>query len=348
MLLCGLFAIPAGCQLGGYQSLSDLLARHPSNRLKNWEALFLQRKGQKTLPDDFIQPAPQVALDYAIDLNEMDGFPAPETARMEAGQLEALKRSLDRALRSQPELENFLLKRIAGVYLVENLGSSGLTGIIYDESGKARAGFVLMDVNRIMMSAEDMINLREKTIIQNADDLPSYWGYRLTCGNQPCPGTIDGLTYLLFHEAAHVASEVHDLMPGILLSKEEYDPSKHSIEMPFRQHWKTPWQTGKEYSFRQHLKYYSTSPGLDRQSHSRAVQQAMNDGIPGLYATVDVWEHMAELVAYMMLRRTLEFRPDADATIVLDPQASAMNRSYLNRLKTIMDQDKGPEVMRGR
>ena len=331
-----------GCRSSEYTSLADLLQRHPSNRLENWQGLLTERKGAKGLPDDFIQPAGTLPLQYGIAMNELDGFEPPETAEPEPEKLEVVRKNLGLALRSQPELERFLSLRVAGIYLVRNLGSSGLTGFIYDRNGVARAGFILMDWDRVQMSAEDMINLREKTIIQQGSKLPSYWGYRLTCGNAPCPGSIDGLTYLLFHESAHVASEVYGTLPGLFLSdQEQYEQLKKGMPDFFANYWKDLHTTRTEFHFRKALKFYGNEPYFSREEHARAVKLAFDRGFPGLYSVQDCWEFMAEVTAYSMLNRTLEFHSDADFRFVFSARSQAGLRGFIAELKGKMAQDQG-------
>lgn len=336
----------SGCQAVSYESYADLLGNHPSNRLENWQNLLVARARSNELPEDFIQPATELPLQYAIDMNAMDGYPAPEPAIPTASDLQKMKTGLDLALRSQPEFKNFLIRRVTGIYLVKNLGSSGLTGFIFDSEGHAKAGFFLLDIERALLSAEDMINFREKTIVHNSDSLPAFWGYRLSCGNQPCPGTVDALTYLLFHESGHIASEVYDLLPTLLLEPKDLDPEMHTLPAPFNQFWEDPWIPRTRYSFLDKLRFYHNEPELDREEHARAVIQAMSDGFPGLYATTDVWEHMAEVMAYSMLRRQIEFHIQPGKRVTLDPNAAPAYRSFMNSVKTVMRNDAGLSFQR--
>ncbi|MBI40712.1 MAG: hypothetical protein CMF59_14025 [Leptospiraceae bacterium] len=338
-----LLPILSGCLGGSYASFSDLLQRHPSNRLENWQAFFQARNRLAELPPDFIQPASELPLKYGIDMNDLDGFHPPRPAYPEANELKEMRRNLDLALRSQPELKNFLLRRVSGIYLVHDLGSSGLTGFIYDTNGRARAGFILLDLDRTRMSAEEMINLREKSIVQDGESLPAFWGYRLSCGSRPCPGTVSAATYLLFHESAHIATEVYEILPRLLLREDQYNAAD-SLISPFKRFWQSPWDTASEYEFRSKLRFYHDNPQLSREEHSRAVSQAMNDGFPGLYSTLDVWEHSAEIVAYMMLRRQVEFHLDAENRRIFNAADYPGYVTFMRLVKKTMSEDKGIET----
>ncbi|MBR31133.1 MAG: hypothetical protein CMN77_07440 [Spirochaetaceae bacterium] len=336
-----LLLLLTGCLGSPYRSYSDLFSRHPANRVENWQASLQARTQQNELPRDFIQPATELPLQYGIDMNALDEFAPPRPAYPEKQELEDMHNQLKLVLRSQPELKRFLIKRVAGIYLVHDLGSSGLTGFIYDSSGDAVAGFILLDLDRIQMSAEDMINLREKSIIQNANELPAFWGYRLSCGGLPCPGTVSGAIYLLFHESAHIATEVYGLLPSLRTTPEDYRASRGELPSPFNRFWQDPWNSKFQYPFAGKLRFYSSNPELSREQHSRGVDRAMQDGFPGLYATVDAWEHAAEVVAYSMLRRQLEFRRSADSRRVLDLNSVPGYARFIQSLKEKMRKDPG-------
>ncbi|MCB1306070.1 MAG: hypothetical protein KDK37_17400 [Leptospiraceae bacterium] len=327
-----------GCTAAQYRNFPDLLAHHPATQLKNWQDFLDHRPNRGQLPPDFVQPATSLPLSYAIDTNRLDGFPAPVPAQISPERLRSIRQSLQATLQYQPEIRQFLNRRVMGLYLVDNLGSSGLTGIVYDSDGKAQGGFILMDASRIELTAEGLINLREKTIIEDAAALPESWGYRLDHpSNGPVPTAVD---YLLLHEAAHVASEVYELLPPLTMDKASYRPPARGTYSFLDAAWLDPWNTKAALPFRKKLHFYAKRT-FSAIEHGQATVAAQASGFPGLYATVDAWEHLAETVAYsMLLPHRLVFR-DANG-IDHRPVAQAWELQYVARLKALMASDPGP------
>ncbi|MBU43723.1 MAG: hypothetical protein CMN76_10925 [Spirochaetaceae bacterium] len=333
-----LTALAFGCKSNEYTSLSDLLSRHPANRLENWQTQFQQRQGQ--WPQDFVQSGKGLPLEYARDMNLMDGYPPPRPARLAPWQLAEYRSSLLLALESKPELRNFLTRRVAGIYLVEDLGSSGLTGFIYDSEGVARAGFILLDIHRVELRASEMINLREKTLIKNAEELPADWGYRLQC-NYDCDAPGSALNLLLFHESAHVASEVYRLLPSLLVSRKEYEASSASLPEPWNHYWSSPWETRPFGEVRPILQFYGDRPDSTSDKHQEGVRDSFKQGFPGTYSLLDVWEHMAEVTAYGMSDTVLVFSDGKGHSYSISVSDRPDYAAFLRDLQKRMGEDSG-------
>ncbi|HYX34116.1 MAG TPA: hypothetical protein VE954_13490, partial [Oligoflexus sp.] len=53
--------------------------------------------------------------------------------------------------------------KLAGIVLIENLGSSGFSEIIKDEQGRPSAGFIVLDVKAIDRKANDWATWKENS-----------------------------------------------------------------------------------------------------------------------------------------------------------------------------------------
>ena len=170
----GLFLLlPADGARAAGQGYREFYRGLPSTQTKNWDKKLLRRK-----PASRIRPLAGPALDFNRAFNKRDGFkeqPAPATAP--AG----VRQELVRLIRELPRpVRRFFNRHVIGIYTATGVGSSAMTGTVYDKKGKARFGFVIIDLDKMSRRANEWATYKENTVFGPVKD------YRLRVVRNVC------------------------------------------------------------------------------------------------------------------------------------------------------------------
>ena len=168
---------------------------HAVTRLGYWERAMGRPVEQR------IAAAPPELVEFLNLDNIANEIPdRPRAAKPDA----AFLRDVQRALAEIPrEVKRLLASRLAGIYLVENLGGTGFTDVVFDGNSNAAAGYVVLDASTLNKRAANAWATWKENTPFKADS-----GFRLmaeieTRGHNNRKNAIQ---YILLHELAHVLS----------------------------------------------------------------------------------------------------------------------------------------------
>ena len=143
LILClGLLLIAACSSNGPFECKSQncLLSKKEANPSRSLE--FWQSRLQKPL-DQRLDRIPEELLEYIRLDNRLNGYPASVT-RFEDREAVALLRQAFASLPTR--VHDLVRSKLAGIFLVDNLGTSGYTESIRDQTGKPVAGILVLMV----------------------------------------------------------------------------------------------------------------------------------------------------------------------------------------------------------
>jgi hypothetical protein len=199
-IFCGwaLLTALAGCS-GARPILGDLTQK-PIRGESFWNAHF-QTNDWRTIPLALrISESPSSLLEYVGQLNSLEGFPSDtRPAQMDsemAGAIEATLRMLPVPIQKR------LQKKLLGIFVVNNLGSSGLTESVFNSQQGLVGGFIILDSAVLAQGANRWCSWRENTPFTPSP------GILLQC--QVADSTHDSralaIQMILIHEFGHVLS----------------------------------------------------------------------------------------------------------------------------------------------
>ena len=198
--------LTAGCQVVGFLECSTrecLLAAqesNPSRTLAYWESQMqvpiALRYGR--IPDRL--------LEYLRIDNKLNGFPAAVTAFDNA----KARTILGNAVASLPSKVRVLVKnKLVGVYVVNNLGTSGYTESILNPQGEPVAGVIVLDASLFDQPGNTWASWRDSTAF-----IPhSRFGIQTTIAAAGENDIKAAVQFLLIHELGHVYSIGTDVHP---------------------------------------------------------------------------------------------------------------------------------------
>jgi hypothetical protein len=168
---------------------------HVVNRISFWKASLdkplLQRIG----------PAPAELIDYLKLDNILNEYPErPTSATLPPD----FQRDINAAISELPDkIKHALGGRLAGIYLVHNLGGSGFTEAISDASGKPVAAYVVLDIDTLeQRKANEWATWKENSPFRanGVDTLVA------TIESPSNDNRKNAIQYILLHEFGHVLS----------------------------------------------------------------------------------------------------------------------------------------------
>ena len=145
--------------------------------------------------------APAELLDYVQLDNLSAGLPeVPRSASIAPEFMRDLRHAFDQI---PPAVKRLVSARLAGIYLVDNLGSTGYTDAIFDAEGKPLAGFIVLDAAVLQrFSANAWATWKENTPFAAAPG----WLLKTTIETKRNDNRKNAIQYILLHELGHIAS----------------------------------------------------------------------------------------------------------------------------------------------
>ena len=168
---------------------------HAVTRLGNWKRAM----GKPVVERIGIAP-PELVEFLNLDNIVNDIRDRPRAARLTP----EFRRDVQRALAEIPaEVKNLLAGKLAGIYLVENLGGTGFTDVVYDRDGNPAGGYVVLDAGALSSRvANAWATWKENT------PFAARTGFRLAAEIESPRNNNrrNAIQYILLHELAHVIS----------------------------------------------------------------------------------------------------------------------------------------------
>ena len=194
--------------------LKRALQDHASHRLQGWTA-DLARPLQER-----ISPAPPRLVEFLHLDNILNGWSErPRAATPDA----AFMKDMRSAMAELPSsIQALFGRRLAGIYLVEDLGGTGYTDFVVDENGKAAAGLIVLDAAVLAgRNANAWASWKENTPFQPQAGLQL--AARIEADGQD--NRKNAIQYILLHELGHVLSIGGDIHPPWNLEPKEVPAS---------------------------------------------------------------------------------------------------------------------------
>ncbi len=148
-----------------------------------------------------IDAAPPALLEYVRLDNLSAGLTSvPRAATLAPDFMRDVRRAFDEIPKP---VKRLVSRRLAGIYLVEDLGSTGYTDAIFAADGKPVAGFIVLDAAVLRQrSANAWATWKENTPFNPEPD--STLSARIATASQD--SRKNAIQYILLHELGHIAS----------------------------------------------------------------------------------------------------------------------------------------------
>ena len=195
ILLCALLALVlTACASGHKACLKSSLDRHEVRTLSFWKDY------QRGSVEDKLYESPEALLDYLCLDNRLNGYDArPQAAVAD----ETFRQDVRRAIAELPApVKTAVNQKLAGIFIVRNLGTTGYTEAVVNPQGRPVAGFVVLDVGALRQTANEWATAKERTVFR--DD----GGGRLqvTLEEKSSDNSQNAIQFILLHEFGHVVS----------------------------------------------------------------------------------------------------------------------------------------------
>lgn len=253
-------------------------------------------------------PAPPELVAYLTRDNIENGFPErPSAAVIPAD----FRRDLDHAVAELPPFIKHALKdRLAGVYFVNGLGSSGFTDRIVDAAGRPVGAWIVLDLGVLSQrSANVWATWKENTPFK-PDGVNTLTATIETPANDNRKNAIQ---YILLHEMGHALSVGRDITPGWWMPPFNPSPVKYPF---FTVSWRLE---GEEYAPRAEDDFPSRSkvvyylgPRFGTDQSVPVYGELAKTNFPTLYASTNPYDDFAESFASyvhtMIMHKPFEIR----------------------------------------
>lgn len=145
------------------------------------------------------EPASQIMLEYINLDNALNGLPPAELGTFP----KVFRVNFANVIKKLPEgMRKILAQRLAGVFAVKNLGSTGYTESVFDKDGKVAAAFIVFDADRIKAQANEWASAKDARVFQAG---PYQVKVNLVAdGDKKSKAAT--VEFIVLHELAHVLS----------------------------------------------------------------------------------------------------------------------------------------------
>jgi hypothetical protein len=253
---------------------------------------------------DRLEPAPAKLLEYLAYQNKQDGFsevpvavtPVPEIA----GVIKKTSFSLS------PALNKLLNERLIGVFLVNDLGSSGFAEEVVDEGSRISYAIIVLDRDVFLKrKANAWATWKENSIFQPQKDPRVRLQMIIESGKE---NTVqNAVHYLLLHELGHVLGMLSQVHPSWMPADKPL-----SLDYPFVQFsWKQD-EKGKpvslfdeKFSERKSIHYYAFGKAqLTYDQAPDVYNKLQSTNFVSMQASSNLWDDFAEsFVTYVHVLR---------------------------------------------
>lgn len=297
-------ASAANCADTDRQCAETAQRKHVVNRINFWQAALSKPIAQR------FGTAPPELVDYVRLDNIANGFPdRPSPPRIP----EDFRRDLEAAFAELPDpIKRALDGRLAGVYLVQGLGTTGFTDKVADANGRPVAAYVILDLDLLTSrTANEWATWKENTPFRSGDK-ESLIATIESPGNDNRKNAIQ---YILLHEFGHVLSVGRNVHPPWWQKAAKVNPADFPF---FALSWK---YSSKDRSFvtlnedrfglRKRVVYYAKA-NLEANQMDAVYSQLEASNFVSLYAATNPFDDFAEsFVTYVhtvLMHKPFEIR----------------------------------------
>ncbi|TGK87389.1 hypothetical protein EHQ24_02330 [Leptospira noumeaensis] len=265
----------------------------PLNPYADWAKnnIGLQSKNLPSLQGKWntrVYPLDPKRLDTLIAINAIDGI---EDIPKPTKDLSSWKFELAEIQKSFPKEVNDLFDSLVfGIYFVTDLGSTGLTGIVRDNNGKAIGGIIFLDSDLFVDGGNDWASKKESTAFLPSKD----HSIQIHLDDDNTKGS--AIQFIILHELGHILSITKGHAPDF--SEEKRDFRKFPL---FDGIWWSETYSPYEATFfpeRNKIKFYQKTPTLSLFPEGKFLYKKLqNTGFVSLYAATNADDTYAEAFA---------------------------------------------------
>ncbi|MCB1177534.1 MAG: hypothetical protein KDK36_08155, partial [Leptospiraceae bacterium] len=237
-----------------------------------------------------VQNIDETHKDYVKKLNEIDDFkeiPKP------TDKIDLMKQRIKEISDNEPEiLKKIKNKYIYGIYFCEEMGGTGITGIVY-ENNKPIAGYIILDAGVLSRKANEWISYKENSAFENGS-----FQLQIKIEEDENDTETNAMEYIILHELGHIVSFVEGEVPDPRLEDRDFENYKFT-----KYDWVGEFETNKDNLFpeRKDIHFYSdkktpiaSAPGI--------YKNLKKTPFPTLYSALNANDHFAEsFVSYIHL-----------------------------------------------
>jgi len=265
-----------------------------------------------------IGPAPAELVDYLKLDNILNGYPERPIAATPSADF---RRDMEDAISEMPDnVKRAINSRLAGIYLVHNLGGSGFTEAIANTSGKPVAAYVVLDLDVLAQrNANAWATWKESSPFRASGDTHLI----ATIESPDNDNRKNAIQYILLHEFGHVLSVGQHFHPPWA-----QDPAELNVaEYPFfglswrfdktQKRFVTDFEDG--FPLRKQVIYYFGAR-LDADRMADVYTQLETTNFPTLYGATNPYDDFAESVANyvhtVLMHKPFEIRIENQGEVV--------------------------------
>lgn len=308
---------------------------HPATRSDYWKSRMERPLSQR------IGAAPPELLEYVRLDNLSAGVASvPRTATPKPDFLRDLRRAFEEI---PPQVKRLVSRRLAGIYLVEGLGSTGYTDAIFAADGKPVAGFIVLDAAVLQQrSANAWATWKENTPFKQE----AGFSLAASIATPSQDNRKNAIQYILLHELGHIASIGADIHPYWGVAPADVERTENLAY--FKLSWSVARQENRYVSVfepafegRRDVVYYA-DPKLRGSQMQAVYTQLAATNFPTLYAATSPGDDFAEaFVSYVhtvLMRKPLQVEiTHADKSVLRFPSCwtearCAAKRALLEQL----------------
>jgi hypothetical protein len=310
---CAQQAWPFACDKTDNECITRTLRAHPAHRFADWQPMF-----EKPLIER-IGPAPAKVVDYLTLDNIVNGWnERPRATQAPASFIAEVKAALADL---PPEVNLLFVDRLAGIFLVDDLGGTGFTDIIEDASGEQVAGYIVLDANVLAgRTANDWATWKESTPFSPEVG----WQLAARIERDAQDSRRNAIQYILLHELGHVLSIGGREHPPWTIQPKEVE---HADAYPF---FNLSWQVDAKanryeslfdsaFASRTSVAYYSGAK-LRMSQAPDVYGELARTNFPSLYAATkpgdDFAESFASYVHVVLMKRPWDITIAHDGKVV--------------------------------
>lgn len=267
--------------------LQERQKNHLVRHIDFWQPMFDKPLEQR------VQAAPVELVDYISLDNRVNGFPDGIRSAEDSAEFVTLVR---KALSGLPTaVRELFIDRLMGVYIVDDLGSTGFSDNIYDRAGNPVAGFIVLDAGYLQKKANAWASWKDSTIYKPDGD----YEIRTTIELAENDTKVNAVQFILLHELAHVLAIGNRFHPNWNLanavSLDGYPFSQFSWELTAdKQGYRSRFDD--IFPLRQSIFYYR-QPKLEAAQLIPVLKTIEQTNFISLYATTGIFDDFAESFA---------------------------------------------------
>lgn len=283
-----------GCMLRALHS-------HAVRKLPTWLGALAQPLVER------IEPAPPGIVQYLRWDNAMNGYSqVPQRANVPAAFVAEVKA----AMADLPQEVNLLFAdKLAGIFLVDDLGGTGYSELVLDDAGNPVAGFIVLDAGVLQSRrANEWATWKERSPFKADPE----WELDARIEANAHDSRRNAIQYILLHELGHVLSiggDIHprwDIPPKMAGAPEDFRFSRLAWRLDGDQYSSV---FDAAFPLRRDVVYYFGAK-LPADKMQEVYAQLVKTNFPSLYAATrpgdDFAESFASYVHVVMMQRPWE------------------------------------------